>query len=924
MAELAESWNSFREEIDGRSRRLASEVADAWSHVQSLTRMLGERLQAQDPAEIRPGSMESLERGFVGLAERLLFEPLAVYRKKRPLLGAVTAIQDYEAGLDGVVQRLPIASEVCGRDLLGLSGAAAGAGWRRHWLRWQRSPKNLSLRSVVSGHLQWQILERAAINGQSQLVLARSCLHLLGPWQMHREHALRLLAGARDLGSLEDERRWWLAEAEEHARTMTQLLETYSGWANSAADQLAVAIIRSRSEPSERARERRRERQQRNLSYWLRQQRAVQSVLELELSLAELAADTTGEGIKSLESVQREHQQLLRELDLVVEWLNAWAAGKTDFPPPQVVPISAEEHAKAWARQVRNHARSRLPATLEVVEPRGALPGPRRPWRDLEPAKAFSGALESSGTPRLITSLREVVASQQLVMREIERAREVVAFAGEMARAEGEAGQAVAREAVENVLALLVYQKEKTPAARPVAEAGLVRTEALVLLECHIALEKGRMGLLAHLTRQRGTEAVAQARELLLAGLRAVSQRVWRLLRRLSEQALIRIGWLAPPRPQLEPVSRRARLGRVLDLQLHAKDLPMIYRRMFRLTPVEEPRFLVGRETEMAGLGDALAQWNSRMSAAVIVVGARGSGKTSLLNCAASGLFSAIPVVRGQLSARVMTRDQMRVLLRNILKLPAEADLKNTLNETRRVVLIEELERSFLRVINGLEALRELLTLIYETSASTLWIFSINETAFRYLNATVGLGQYFSHRINAMSVRREDLVGAILQRHDLSGLRLEFAPLPAEDPRVSRARRLLGLEQDPEQLFFESLYRQSEGIFRSAFELWQGSIERVEGGVVHMRQPLVPEYQPLLKELGHEDYFILQAILQHGSLTAEEVARVTRLAVDDGGRRLERLRLLEILGPDPDYPGLRVRPEAGLFVREALHMQNLW
>jgi hypothetical protein len=79
-----------------------------------------------------------------------------------------------------------------------------------------------------------------------------------------------------------------------------------------------------------------------------------------------------------------------------------------------------------------------------------------------------------------------------------------------------------------------------------------------------------------------------------------------------------------------------------------------------------------------------------------------------------------------------------------------------------------------------------------------------------------------------------------------------------------------------------------------------------------------------MAELGHVDHCILQAMLQHGGLTVEEVARVTRLDVEDSSRRLERLQLLEILEPEPDYPGLRVRPEAGMFVHQALHSQNLW
>ena len=239
------------------------------------------------------------------------------------------------------------------------------------------------------------------------------------------------------------------------------------------------------------------------------------------------------------------------------------------------------------------------------------------------------------------------------------------------------------------------------------------------------------------------------------------------------------------------------------------------------------------------------------------------------------------------------------------------------------MVIIEEFERTFLRSMNGFEALRSFLHLMSATSGSVLWILSMNRISFRYLDAVVGLGRNFSHRINAMSVSEEHMTDAIMQRHALSGLRLEFAPMVPGDPRIRRLRRFVGLEHNPQQLFFNALYRQSEGLFRSAFELWMGSIERIEGSVVQMLQPLDPSYKQLETELKTDDLFVLQAILQHASLTAEESAEVFGIGIEEARHRQERLLALEVLEPEPACPGLRVRPQAGRFVRDALDRQNL-
>jgi hypothetical protein len=545
-----------------------------------------------------------------------------------------------------------------------------------------------------------------------------------------------------------------------------------------------------------------------------------------------------------------------------------------------------------------------------------------RPWRDLEPVRVFVAAV-AGGAPILRTGLREAEAAHRAIVREIERAREVVDFGFETARLERTLGEEFAKEAVSNALSLLTYQKGATPEIPPAVDVSAAHAAATLLLESDIALEESRIGLLAHMTRQRSGAAFRHLRGVTGKGIQAATKRLWADGLIVYRWALLKIGRIAPPRRSAEAVIRRADLAETLEVHLRARDLPMIYRRLFRVGPVEDPRFLVGREAEMAGFDDALGCWTEGKGASVIVIGARGTGKTSLMNCAASGVFPRCEVVRGQFSDRLVSAAQMAGFVRGLLRIPADSDIVDALSERRRVVLVEEFERTFLRTINGFAALRMLLNLMYSTGRSTLWIFSVNETAYRYLDAVIGLGRHFSHRVNAMSVKQEDLTNAILQRHNLSGLRLEFAPLPEEDPRVSRIRRFLGFEQDPQQLFLDALYEQSEGIFRAAFELWQGAIERVEGGIVHMRQPLAPNYQKLASEMTLLDCFMLKAILQHGSLTAEEIALVLGVPREESVRQLERLDLLDVLEPEPAGPGVRMRPEAGRLVRETLTHRNL-
>jgi hypothetical protein len=258
-----------------------------------------------------------------------------------------------------------------------------------------------------------------------------------------------------------------------------------------------------------------------------------------------------------------------------------------------------------------------------------------------------------------------------------------------------------------------------------------------------------------------------------------------------------------------------------------------------------------------------------------------------------------------------------------LLDVHSDVDLETAFSAERRILVIEECERTYVRSIGGFDGVRYLIHLIHRTAPTTLWVIVMNDKASRVLNAAVQIFRVFSHRINAMNVSRRDLENAILERHRLSGLKLQFAAPPPGDPRVTRLKKWMGLQDSPQKLFFDSLYQQSEGVFRSAFELWVSSIERVEGETVKIRQPLDPAFNRFRNELAQEDQFALLLIQEHGSLTQEEMARVLSEESSMSRSRLDRLEALGLIEPDPEHPGFRVRPEASRFTNDLLRRANL-
>ena len=245
---------------------------------------------------------------------------------------------------------------------------------------------------------------------------------------------------------------------------------------------------------------------------------------------------------------------------------------------------------------------------------------------------------------------------------------------------------------------------EAHEATNDALEPTLVTTFRSWLQEGATVLEAAQIGWVRLLCLPRGrrlSEVVVREGQLRT---RASVQRAAHWMSDRWERALETLGGRLPARPAATPVVRRSTLRDTLALPAAKSELPAIYGSLFRLAPVEDGRFLVGRDREMAGLEQALKDWDAGRFAACIFVGARGSGKTSLLNCAANGAFAGREVVRTQFGERMITPAAIDAFLRQILDLSPGADLANAFKAKRRILMIEEGERIYLRKVGGFMA----------------------------------------------------------------------------------------------------------------------------------------------------------------------------------------------------------------------------
>jgi len=842
--------------------RLLGEFQAAWNDLDNL-------LGASAAGEL-PSAGGSLDE----TAGAWLVGPLQGCRSTRPLERVLEAIEDHRRRCREVVRELPSAAE---------------------------SPPVDPARELVADGLRGLEFRQGARYGELVALMNQAALELLTPWQLLRRSALRASAGIA--GGQDPHRAHAACKAriQDLRRRIGALLE-------SLGEPPPLKLPR-RPTPASQVRKQE-SRLDERLSWWRRQVQAAAGALALEEVLWEGWREIRRLTEAAIERLHEERRGLLAELEALTAWLEQ-TSGPT--PARHTSLWRAEEGVGRWLQEVEAAVRRLVPGQIETAVRWRALPTRRAPWRLVRPQHEILRALTDTAWPLLLAAFREAETAHRGVLQDMERARQVIAFSRELAEREGESGRAAGQEAMTNALLLLRHRRASLGEIRPLLESSADRATAAAWHKLHLKLDRDRFGLWGYLAREGIRQALAAGRERVASAIKKAAPVIQTAWRRSRRHLLARIGWEQPSARRLVHVERREVLSESLGVDLAPRGLPLIYQRLFRPDPVDDPRFLIGREAEMAAMEELRRLWEARRPAGALLVGERGSGKTSLLNCALARIFPDVEVVRTQFQERIWTADQMRRFLE-------QAGLPG---ERRAVVVLEELERAWLRRVGGYQALRELLGRVAATSRRLLWIVALNHTAFRLLNAVLGLEGYFSHRINAAAVEQRYLQEAILMRHNLAGLRLHFLAPQGAGRKGAGLRRRLGLELTPEQMFFEALYRESEGLFRSAFELWLKHIERSQDGVLYVQPVERPDYETLLADLNLHDLLTLQALLQHGSLTPEEHSQVFEWDPRASLDRLEVLEDRELIEPDPGRAGFRVRPEAGRAVRLALHRRNL-
>lgn len=339
------------------------------------------------------------------------------------------------------------------------------------------------------------------------------------------------------------------------------------------------------------------------------------------------------------------------------------------------------------------------------------------------------------------------------------------------------------------------------------------------------------------------------------------------------------------------------------DTEARLSELPLIYRRLFAEDALYESRFFKGRSVVQSMMKDSYALWQRGHFANFIIVGEKGSGKTSCIELVPKLIGMPIEkIIRGSISHTTWVEKDLLDQLADLIGVPRANDrfefIKHVLElPERKIVALEGFQNIYLRHINGFDALEAFLLIISQTSKKVYWLLSSSRYGWELLNKMYQTNGYFSHVRTIDNVTPETIEDIIMARHRVSGYDLNFQPSQS----LKSTRTYKKLETDPlaqqkliRKEFFKGLCTVSEGNIAIAMQYWLRSIRNSGVDTIDIA-PFSDVNVKLGDAFTHDDVFTLGALVQHDDLTIDQLALVLNISTGNARLMLSKLASRSIL-----------------------------
>ncbi|MBK7866861.1 MAG: ATP-binding protein [Ignavibacteriales bacterium] len=329
--------------------------------------------------------------------------------------------------------------------------------------------------------------------------------------------------------------------------------------------------------------------------------------------------------------------------------------------------------------------------------------------------------------------------------------------------------------------------------------------------------------------------------------------------------------------------------------------LPFIYRRLFDGTSLESSEMFLGKEEIKHILSDAQSRFKNKLPSSVLITGAPGTGKTSCLYFIKNDLLRPGEYLEFYFLERISTVDELRKLISEAF---GYNDLKSVeaiiidLNERFRgkTVLLINLHKTFVRSVDGFEALKTMLHIISMTSVNILWITSVQSTGWQFIKTNFKASSLFTFSISLEELNRRRVKEIILHRQKTTGFGFRFTEddLYLLRKKIFSSSKSIEDQRYLENVYFERLTDYADGNIVAAMNYWLNSIKKIEGNTL-----LIQTYKayPLI-DLSFLDttlITVLHTVMLHGGLKKSQLAQSLNIPESLAGEALNKLLSLNLL-----------------------------
>ncbi|MDQ2178767.1 hypothetical protein [Marinifilum sp. D714] len=325
--------------------------------------------------------------------------------------------------------------------------------------------------------------------------------------------------------------------------------------------------------------------------------------------------------------------------------------------------------------------------------------------------------------------------------------------------------------------------------------------------------------------------------------------------------------------------------------------LPLMYQRLFSITPVENTKFRIARPFVVRRLEIAYSNWTAGKFAPTCLVGETGSGLTSLVNEFIEKFGHQYPVIRINPEGKIKNETEFVKLISKALDQPDLKSLKEIIDflyssNSRRIVILENVHKLHLRKMGGFNLLYNLFQLISETNSKVYWLNTCLFYTYKYLDYSIGFSNYYAHIEKLDNLTNEQVTESIINRHKYSGYKLYFLPPENFSPKRS-FKKLTETQQQAilQEDYFKRLFNYAQNNLSLALLFWMRSIVSVEDNTFNMQFKNLNLF--FVNSLNASQMATLYAMVLHGrmsisdhmevfDLTEKESSNQLMVFVDDG------------------------------------------